>query len=251
VSETEAPLTIAQHLMVSRALDVVDQELDRVLRRYGAAVDADGARSDGNKALLDCARRFEEGRGKSFATFARFRVRGAMLSDVRASTRRAAVKLKMLRAFANRMAEYHDDFDVLEHDKDECQRRLDAMGAEHAMAAALAGAEEARRQADEDTELAEEHVEAIEGLRKVVGPLAQEERRLLDLVYASGFNFHQAAEDLGVAKDTAWRRLRRLLAKLRRGLHQYDITRAPPPVDLPGVRPVLRLVKPGEGGAER
>ena len=248
MTETEAPLTIAQHLMVSRALDVVDQELGRVLRRYGAAVDEQGARSDGNAALLASARRFEEGRGKSFATFARFRVRGAMLSHVRAATRRGAIKLKMLRALANRMAEYHDDFDVLEHDRDECQRRLDAMGAEHAMAAALAGAEEARRQADDDAELAEEYVEAIEGLGKVVGPLGQEERRLLDLVFASDFNFHQAAEDLGVAKDTAWRRLRRLLVKLRRGLRQYDITRAPPPVDLPGVRPVLRLVKSGDGG---
>jgi RNA polymerase sigma factor (sigma-70 family) len=249
VSEAEAPLTIAQHLLVSRALDVVDQELDRALRRYGAAVDQDGARSDGSKALLDCARRFEEGRGKSFATFARFRVRGAMLSHVRASTRRAAVKLKMLRALAHRMAEYHDDFDVVEHDKDECQRRLDAMGAEHALAMALAGAAEATRQADEDAELAEEYVEAIEGLRQVVGPATKEERRLLDLVFASDFNFHQAAEDLGVAKDTAWRRLRRLLAKLRRGLRQYEITRAPPPLDLPAVRPVLlRVVKPGEGG---
>ncbi len=247
MSLVEAPLTIKQHLLVSRAIDVVDEEIERAQRKYGAALDEDAARSDAGRALMACARRFEESRGKSFATYARFRVRGVMLSHVRAATRRAGVLLAMRRALARRMAEYHDDFDSVRHDKDEIQRRLDEMGAEHALAMALAGAEATRRAAADDPQGAMEWAEVIEALEKVVGALGAEERRLLDLVFASDFSLEEAAEDLGVVKETAWRRLRRLLVKLRRGMHAQKITRTPEAVDLPRARPVLRVVRPGEG----
>jgi RNA polymerase sigma factor (sigma-70 family) len=245
VNDLEIPLTIKQHLMVSRTIDVVDEELERARYKYGTALDESDARSNANKALIACARRFEEGRGKSFATYARFRVRGVMLSHVRAAGRRDRILLQMRRALANRMAEYHDDFDSARHDKDECQRRLDAMGAEHAIAMALAGGEAARLAAAEDSEIADEYIDAIEAVEKVVGTLDKEERRLLDLIYASDFTFEEVAAELGVEKGTAWRRLRRLLPKLRRELHKRGVKKAPPPMDLPLARPVLlRVVRP-------
>jgi RNA polymerase sigma factor for flagellar operon FliA len=232
-------LTIHQHGLVSRALHVVDEEAAKLRARFGDLVDANDLKSKGKLALYQCARRFDRQRCRSFEGYARFRVRGAMLDHVARETISARVRRKIERASAERVADYHDDYDVLRDDRSEMQRRLDLMCAREAAAAYLAGAEQARHEAGHDPEAAAEYAETIAALDTVVTPLSEDERTLLDLLYASDFNLEQAAAELGVVKETAWRRIHRLLERLRIALVALGVTQAPEPMSHPSVRPVL------------
>jgi RNA polymerase sigma factor for flagellar operon FliA len=232
-------LTIAQHGRVRHALHVLDDEARRVKAKYGAWVDADDLTSKGKLALYQCALRFDPQVCASFEGYARFRVRGAMLNHIALQTIGARVRRRMARAGAERVATYHDDYDVMRHDRAEFQRRLDLMCDREATAMLLAGGEQARREAGDDPEAAAEYAETIGALERVVAPLSEDERKLLDLVYASDFNLEDAAASLGVVKNTAWRRIHRLLEKLRVALRALGITQAPEPMKHPSVRAVL------------
>jgi len=232
-------LTIQQHGLVRRALHVVDEEAAKTKSKYDDAVDADDLKSRGKLALYQCAQRFDKARCRSFEGYARFRVRGAMLDHVACETTAARVQRKIARASAERVADYHDDYDVLRHERDEFQRRLDLMCEREVAAAYLAGGEQARREAGHDPEAAADYAETIAALDTAVMPLSAEERMLLDLLFASDFNLEQAAAELDVVKETAWRRIHRLLDKLRVALVALGVTHAPQPMRHPSVRPVL------------
>jgi RNA polymerase sigma factor FliA len=246
----EQPLTIQQHQRVLRALHVIDDEALKLKRRYGTLVDVDDLASEGKLALYDCARRFDEKICPAFEPYARLRVRGAMLNHLKCETRYARVVREMRVASAESVADYHDDFDILRHTAEEFQRRIDLMCQEHAAAMFLAGAEQAKREAEHEPEAAREYAHAIAVLAEVVKPLAAEDRRLLDMIYASNFNLDQAADDLGVSRKTAWRRLHRVLDQLRRALVLLEVRRAPPPMDLRHTRHVLVDRTPGSKEAD-
>jgi RNA polymerase sigma factor for flagellar operon FliA len=235
----EPPLTIKQHGLVRRALYVVDEEAAKVARRYGGLVPLDDLRTAGKLALYGCARRFVEGPGRTFEGYARFRVRGAMKDEVRCETREARVRREMARAGTNHMGDYHDDYDILRHDPAELERRLDAMCDEHATVMWLGGAMQARREAEQDPEAAAEYADTLAALDVVLGPIGEDDRTLLDLVFASGFKIEEAADALGVVRETAGRRLKRVLERLRRALAPLGVLAPPEPMSHPGVRPIL------------
>jgi RNA polymerase sigma factor for flagellar operon FliA len=235
----EPPLTIAQHGLVRKALYVVGEEAAKLKRKYGALVELDDLMSLGKIALYGCARRFVAAPGRTFAGYARFRVRGAMRDDIRGATREARVRREMAREGSHRMADYHDDFDVLRHERSEFERRLDLMTEHHATAMWLGGAMQVRREAEQDPEAAAEYARTLAVLDDVLGPLDADERQLLDLIYASEFEVGEVAEALGVVRETAGRRIKRLLEQLRRALVARGITYAPQPMNHAGVRPSL------------
>lgn len=232
-------LTIQQHGLVRRSQQVVDDEARKTKARFGAAVDLDDLKSTGKLALYECARRFDSQRCASFEGYARFRVRGAMMELVACETTSARVRRAIERASTERVADYHDDYNVMRDERSEFQRRLDLMCARETAAAFLAGAEQARSEATHNPEAAAEYAEAIAALNRVIAPLGDDERALLDLVFASGFNLEQAATELGVVKETAWRRIHRLLEKLRAALAALGVTHAPEPMKHPLVGSVL------------
>lgn len=232
-------LTIRQHGLVRRALHVLDEEAARIKAQYGDAVDFEELKADGKLALYECAQRFDERVCPSFEAYARFRVRGTMLDQVATETTEARVRKRMERAAAQRIADYHDDYDVLRHDRPEFLRRLDLMCDRVATAMHLSGSEQARREAGDNPEAAAAYAEEIAALETVIAPLNAEERELLDLIYASDFNLEQAGAALGVVKETAFRRIHRLLDKLRVALVALGVTHAPEPMRHPNVRPVL------------
>jgi RNA polymerase sigma factor FliA len=245
----EPPLTVAQHKRVRQALPIVEEEAAKLKRRYGASVDLGDLMSIGKLALYGCVRRFEPGPKRSFEGYARFRVRGAMHDDIRCATRQARIRREMARMGSNRMADYHDDYDILRHDRDEHQRRADLMTEHHATAMWLGGAMQARREAEHDPEAAAEYASIRARLELVLEPLSDDERKLLDLVFASWFKIDEAADALGVVRETAGRRLRRLLDRLRRQLIALGVTEAPEPMNHPGVRPffVVRFASSEDG----
>jgi RNA polymerase sigma factor for flagellar operon FliA len=249
-------LTMKHHQLVREALPVVGECASHVCWRYdlqgrperrhvhtGSAGDCVGY-SDmgtiGKLALYDAVQRYQEGRNRSFARFARYRVFGAMMNEVKATTRQRRIEREMLRAFAYYMADYVDDFNIMQHDRPEMQRRVDVMCDAALAVMFVVGAEEARREAERDVLAdAEENADAIEALREIVAELDDDQRRLLDMLFAHGFDQHRVGEEIGVTRETVNRRMARLTADLKRLLKTFGIKRAPPLVQLGEVRPVL------------
>lgn len=229
----DPPLTIKQHADVKRALYLVDEEAVKVGAMFGLAAKhhaIDDLRTIGKLALYDSVRRFDEARKVKLAGFARLRVRGAMIDTVKAERKEARLLRGMARAVAYGMADYFDDFDVLRDDDAELQRRLDLFCDTADAIMFMAGAEETRRQADDDgTAGREEYAWTFSALAEVVQGIDPDGRALLDMVFATGFNLQQAADDLGVDRQTAWRRLRRLLGDMRRLLNTRCVREAPAP----------------------
>jgi RNA polymerase sigma factor (sigma-70 family) len=236
----EPVLTIQQHLLVREAMPVVDTCAKRVKRRwwvFGHDLDLDDLCTIGKLALYECVPRFRKERNQSFSRFAYLRVTGAMIDDAVADRAEARIVRAIIRAVCFQMADYTDDFNIMQHDREEMQRRVDAMCEAAAAVAFAAGVEEIRRERERDQLAdAEEHARAIEALRQVVAELPEEDRRLLDLLYDQGFDQHKAGQILDVTHETVCRRMRKLRESLKRLLKAKGIHAAPPPVDNPPLR---------------
>jgi len=237
----DPPLTLPQHLLVRDTLHVIEEHARYFERKYRGFIAGDDLRSEGKLALYAAARRFEPARGKDFDVYASYRVKGAMRRLVKAETRQARVTKDMELALLGRMADYADDFDILRHDKAEFQTRLDLLCEQASAAMFYAGAERARREAEQDPEVAVEYAQVLDALRALVVATVPEEREVLDLVFGHGFNLDEAAEAMGVVRKTASRRLAKVLAKLR---YEFWILGVKgPPERAAGTRPNLVLLR--------
>jgi RNA polymerase sigma factor (sigma-70 family) len=262
-------LTIAQHKLVRDALPVVHKFAGEICWKYdlygrperrhvhsGGAGDCVGYAdlcTIGKLALYDSAPRFEPARNRSFSRFAAWRVFGAMMDEIIASAAGARIDREMVRAFAYFMADYRDDFDILQHDKEEMQRRLDAMCESAAALMFVAGTEQARVEAERDIVAdTEETAFAIEVLGVIMADLDEDQRRLLRLLFVHGFNQDKVGALIGAARETVCRRLARLCAELKRLLKVHGVDRLPPLGEFPGSPAVLgeteevELVRHGE-----
>jgi RNA polymerase sigma factor (sigma-70 family) len=194
----------------------------------------------GKLALYESVPRFEPGRNRSFSRFAAWRVFGAMMDEIIVGAAEARIDREMVRALAYFMADYRDDFDILQHDKEEMQRRLDAMCDSAAALMFVAGAEQARVEAERDLVAdTEETALAIEVLGVIVADLDEDQRRLLRLLFVHGFNQDKVGAMIGAARETVCRRLTRLCAELKRLLKVHGVDRLPPLGELPIRRAVL------------
>jgi RNA polymerase sigma factor (sigma-70 family) len=249
-------LTTQQHGLVRDALPVVDECAGKVCRRYdlygrpdrrhvhaGRAGDCVGYSemgSIGKLALYDAVRRYVEGRNRSFSRFARYRVFGAMMTEVKAITLQRRIDREILRAFAYYMADYTDDFDIFKHDRAEMQQRVDRMCDSAVAVMFVVGAELERVDAERDPLAdAEESERAVDALREIVDQLDEDERRFLDLLFVHGFDQHRVGDEIGVTRETVNRRLARLMADLRRLLKTFHIKHAPSLLQAVELRPVL------------
>jgi RNA polymerase sigma factor for flagellar operon FliA len=77
------PHTVTQHPRVIAGLPFVEQLARRVAATMPHSIDIGDLVQDGVIGLIDAARRFDEGRGIKFETFAERRIRGAMIDALR------------------------------------------------------------------------------------------------------------------------------------------------------------------------
>ena len=77
------PETVKQHPRVVAGLPFVEQLARRVAATMPHSIDIGDLVQDGVIGLIDAARRFDEGRGIKFETFAERRIRGAMIDALR------------------------------------------------------------------------------------------------------------------------------------------------------------------------
>lgn len=224
-------LTLVQHLLVRRALPLVDELARDEHARYRGLVELDDLRSVGKLALYAASARFDEAFGVDFEQFARWRVYGAMLRAVRHEAIHARVKRAARHTMARLLAYYTDDYDLIRDDDAELQRRLDKFCDNLAGVMFAGGIEEVtRRRPDVAYAEREEYARAIALLQEVVADLDEPEERMLTLLFREELTLHEVADRLGISYQAAWCRNTRLLKRLRDKLARLGLIQAPEPI---------------------
>ncbi|WP_437305093.1 sigma-70 family RNA polymerase sigma factor [Sorangium sp. So ce388] len=234
-------LTPKQRALVERALPKVEARARWYARRYAGLVEWAQLVAEGNAAVVEAVRRYDEAQDTSFEGYAIARIDGSMLDLIRAESTARRRDVAMRRAMAALSAHHRGGFDVLRDGPEEIQARLQAFSDELATVAFIAGAEVARRSApDEDAAERAEYAAAMRALGEALAELPEDERRVLEAVFVDGMDMREAEAFLGVAYITVRRRLERGRERLRKALVRRGVRSAPPPRDEPGVAPVLR-----------
>jgi RNA polymerase sigma factor for flagellar operon FliA len=191
----EAEQLIARHLELAR------RAAGRIYPRVRGLVSFDELRALANAGLAEAAERYEPGRGATFATFAWYRIHGAMFDGLRRSSQRRAAapppRVMSLEALRD--------------------RGFDAAGDAPGPGDDLDGARRAAR------------------LRRAIDRLPDRPRALVTKHYFEGKSLLEAGAELGVSKSWASRLHAQAVEQLRT-LMARDPD-APGPIERPTERP--------------
>jgi RNA polymerase sigma factor for flagellar operon FliA len=180
----------------------------------------------GFRGLLEAKQRFDETRGVQFQTFAYYRVRGAMLDDVRRMgylPRRIHARIQAARV-VDMAAE---DVAVLRalapdrrDDVEETARVLEDTLAKITTGYVLAAVGQERDAKEDSPETEMLSAESSGRIRKAVGSLPERERALVNGFYFEGRRFDEVAAELGISKSWASRLHAKALSLLRDALDE-------------------------------
>jgi len=226
-----APLTAAQARCVEEILaqGVVERVARALSQQFAGLVTLDDLVQLGREGLSEAARAYKPDEGP-FLPFARWRIRGAMLDAVRLEAFEARVARAGVRAVDEALAFYEDDFDVLRHDEDERQRRVDQLSDAVLVATLLGMVSEAQKACSPD-ELAEQEelLQVRELVERGTSELPAKQQRVLALLYKEGRTQEEAARLLGKDVTTVRRNQKAALVRLRKWLSFHGIDMLPDP----------------------
>ena len=191
------------------ARQIVGQVGDRVMS-------FDELRSVGNEALVHAAARYRPDHRARFASFATWRVRGAMIDALRRRTphRRRRVRAEnRLRRLAEAAGEATDAADKYVQRSRERVRR--ALFVEHVLGAYPCSSFEAVPSGWPSPEQALIAAEQRHLLRSLLLELGPEEQILVEALYVHGRSMTDIAQDTGVSCATISRRHSRIIEELR------------------------------------
>jgi RNA polymerase sigma factor for flagellar operon FliA len=228
---TEAPDSPEVLARFHEALDLVEKAVEHVSRIVGRWVEPDDLVSHGRQGLLEASRRYDPGRGVPFRAYASFRVRGAVIDGVRATSRiprRAFARLRALESAARVSEGALEDVAAGQPPGTTAQDAERAM-AEHlagmatAMAMGLVAAPDATTddvELDEpvDPEAAVQRAELLALVKREIGELPEQEAILVRRHYFDGERFDVVAGELGLSRSWASRLHTRAIATLTRKL---------------------------------
>lgn len=216
---------------VTRHLACVDRVVKRLARRLPRHVDLDDLRSAGMIGLIEAAERFDPTRNENFEAFAEFRIRGAILDDLRSrdslsrdmrrvcsELRDASVKL------ANQIGRTPTEGDLARHlgvSLEEVRGRQAKLSGWSVVGWDDAGPAFLERTRDdhaldpcEQTASRQLHLKMMDHIEK----LPERMQQVLGLYYCEDLNLREIGHVLGVTESRvcqihgeATRRLRRLL----------------------------------------
>jgi RNA polymerase sigma factor for flagellar operon FliA len=199
-TESEAPRSDTFRIAVTRAdmepyMVLVQQVVSRVLRRLPSNVGRDDLVAAGSYGLMDALRRSPGERGEQFEAYARIRIRGAVIDELRTQD------------WLGRSARAHANAQAVEGD--------------HATSSTIIGIEdlpEAQRTiASVDAspfDLVARRSER-DALGRAVSALPEREAQIVDLHYFQGVQFHDIAEKMKVSRARVSQLHSRALKMLR------------------------------------
>ncbi len=221
------PLSDAQATRVERHTELVRATARRVSRRVGDRhISVEELESVGNEALVRAAMRYDPEAGASFATYAYYRVHGAMIDALRKRTpgvrrrKQALIRLSTTQALLEQAAE------------DQAAQR--AAGQRLTLEQRVEAARELVRKAsvavrlsepapqgferiaadDPDPEAALLDVDRRRQLWALVAELDDHERDLVEALYEQGLTMRSYAEQIGTSVATVSRRHARIVGLL-------------------------------------
>jgi RNA polymerase sigma factor (sigma-70 family) len=206
--------------------------------------------SVGQVALYRAARAFRDDYNSDFASFARHRVRGAMLESLDGLFFEERVKLAAARAEENYCGHHRDkEYNVMKHDEVEARRRYRAFASGLLAATFTAALEEAVQRLD-TAELAQriEYEQAVAHLRAALAKLTEADRRMFALMYRDLLDLKAASEALGIPYGTARARHARALRLLHDFLVEQGVARAPRPLVVPDAGALFAAPQNDTGG---
>jgi RNA polymerase sigma factor FliA len=220
----------------SSALGLVDVIARQILRTLGGAGELEELLSFGREGLWDAARRFDESRGVPFRGYANFRVRGAIIDGVRASSRlsrRTHERLNGLQAAARISEGAFEDVSV-PRPPGSGSAEAELALADHlaAMATAMAAGliaptahesgERTLLDTSDNPEQAYGQAQLLGLIRTAIAELPHEEAELVRRHYLEGARFDHVAAELGVSKSWASRLHTRALTRLAKRLRDLS-----------------------------
>lgn len=216
--------------LVERHLEIPRRAAKLIYPRVRDHVELDELIALGNAGLAEAASRFDPARGASFATFAWYRVQGAIVDALRRQStlpRRVWAKLVALRAASDYLEQRGErDVGALAQGTQPASGgdALDAVrGALSAIRTMYVTSLEAMREAghdivDVDAKTGEQHVDDARfarRLRRAIERLPERERALVTKHYWEGKNLLEAGVELGMSKSWASRLHAQAVDRLR------------------------------------
>ncbi len=213
----------------------IEKVARRLARRLPAHVELDDLVSSGVIGLMEAAERYDPRRADRFEAFAEFRIRGAMLDDLRSrdtlsrDMRRLSNELRnatrKLESQLGRAPDHEELAQTLGVNVDELYARQQKLTGSSVVGIDDAGPDFLERTSDEnavDPFEATSHREAVGHLVAGIDDLPEKMRQVLSLYYCESLNLKEIGEVLGVTESRvcqihgeATRRLREALGGLK------------------------------------
>jgi RNA polymerase sigma factor for flagellar operon FliA len=198
---------------VRRYYPLVEKVAKRLARRLPSSTDLGELVSSGALGLVEAAARFDPSRGESFETFARIRIEGAMLDDIRVRDTMSRDMRRQWRALNRTIAQLTqrlgrkptEDEVAVECgvSVDELRARRKNMGGSRVIGFEDAGEELLERladdRADDPQELAARR-ELLSQLAKDIAALAPRTQQVLSLYYQDSLSLKEIGVVLGVSE---------------------------------------------------
>jgi RNA polymerase sigma factor FliA len=212
----------------------IEKVARRLARRLPAHVEIDDLISSGVIGLMEAAERFDPKRVDRFEAFAEFRIRGAMLDDLRSrdtlsrDMRRLSNELReatrRLESQLGRTPDQEELADQLGLEVDELYARQQKLSGSSVVGIDDAGPDFLERTGDEtapDPFEVTAHREALARLVEGIDELPEKMQQVLSLYYCENLNLKEIGEVLGVTESRvcqihgeATRRLRQTLGEM-------------------------------------
>jgi len=196
-----------------RYYHVVEKVAKILARRLPASTDLGELVSAGSIGLIEAAARFDPARGESFEAFARIRIRGAMLDDIRLrdtmtrDMRRASRAINRTTASLTqrlgRVPSEQELADALGVALDELRARRTRLAGARVIGLEDAGADLLERVADERAEDPQEifaRRELLDRLARDIAALPERTQQVLSLYYRENLSLREIGLVLGVTE---------------------------------------------------
>ena len=232
--------------LVMQHQDYVRSLARGISRKLPRHVDFEELVSLGQVGLISAARQYEPGRGVAFATFAYYRIRGAIFDGLRQltglppSVRRQVARLGGENEVAETTAETSEASDDPEFLAKQFETAIGRLGAVFLLSSGAGGEDEGTALEPADERSAADEAETRESaalVRKALEQLSEDQRELMRMLYFEQRSMTEVAQLLKKNKSTISRRHAEAIDVLRAMLSpeqkQAPPTRPPPATVVP------------------